>query len=948
GWGLSINVPATIQKRLLKFLLKRALGQFLAEELDLDNLEVQLGNGLIHLKELQLNVDVLNDLVADLPVVIVDGRIGGIVAKIPWKNIWNCDCILEFHNLQITAVPEHVKPRNVSPEDSHILSSSIHFAGDFLRHEIPPDEDEELRNSISQSVHGSTIFQQDGNDLGGGLEQSETLGQQTPVQGDTGIEGIQILARLIDKLMSNVKIVFKDTCIRLSPNKNLNNVGCSKEYYLDLEIPIISFRDETPGLEDESTQSNTPGSASVTLPPALSETVKSVTISGLSVWIREALSELDQTNSQTNLEEAFESSNRTKDYTNFPNDELLPQKAYEAMILSCPEEENWIKVTIRPDAIPAVQIDLSNPSSSYHYTQEAIQQANSTQSFIIEGSIKSVISVLTPSHIAWITDLANVLSRSKSVSETSSTESDDDFIHDNAQNLNQNYYHDLEGKGFHRMSQPIQEEDYRSIDDLVYQHSARYSDFSTSSRDNHSRHSRSPSNISYSHKTPSRSFHPSSVSNSFPAMTSPQFNPTISSGVSNIKFQLEVPLIELFLLYHDSLPDFDIGRKFFEIRSTEYLNVDHLKINIRGLNCQIERWDPDSLSVGRRRNSSTSIGGHSSGFQKSSETDDVSSFVMDIAISQFSISEWLKNPLTSDSKTKLGTLKPESTLPTFDKYTPLLYFDPYLLNSYNTEETDFPSFPVNKNTDKNILKKANRISSKFSFNGNDTSKEVIKIKLKSGGASIEGASDTGSLSEVETTTMHTFTEQSSSQHIIDDLDTQRMHENISVQKPNLVINCQLIRLWLHCPDISSRNTPSVVDDYIIHSNLLITDIININISTVNAVQNDSLFSSSFGMQHNEPVKNMVDSQQNRIKIECNGINIFIKEHKVPDAKCFLAVKAAKVPQIHHRSITQVSPVFPNCEITYRPASAVANKMSYIGNGIRSSPFSQTFTTFEEE
>ncbi|CAG8801362.1 14255_t:CDS:2, partial [Racocetra fulgida] len=58
--------------------------------------------------------------------------------------------------------------------------------------------------------------------------------------------------------------------------------------------------------------------------------------------------------------------------------------------------------------------------------------------------------------------------------------------------------------------------------------------------------------------------------------------------------------------------------------------------------------------------------------------------------------------------------------------------------------------------------------------------------------------------------------------------------------------------------------------------------------------------------------------------------------------------AVKVPPIYHRSITQVATVFPNCEITYRPASAVANKMSYIGNGIRSSPFSQTFTTFEEE
>lgn len=54
----------------------------------------------------------MNDLVVDLPVVITDGKIGDIIANIPWKNIWNCDCVLEICNLQITVVPEHAKPRN--------------------------------------------------------------------------------------------------------------------------------------------------------------------------------------------------------------------------------------------------------------------------------------------------------------------------------------------------------------------------------------------------------------------------------------------------------------------------------------------------------------------------------------------------------------------------------------------------------------------------------------------------------------------------------------------------------------------------------------------------------------------------------------------------------------------------------------------------------------------
>jgi len=58
GWSLNIAIPATIQKRLLTFLLRKALGQFLAEDLDLNNLEVQLGKGFLSLKELELNVEV--------------------------------------------------------------------------------------------------------------------------------------------------------------------------------------------------------------------------------------------------------------------------------------------------------------------------------------------------------------------------------------------------------------------------------------------------------------------------------------------------------------------------------------------------------------------------------------------------------------------------------------------------------------------------------------------------------------------------------------------------------------------------------------------------------------------------------------------------------------------------------------------------------------------------
>lgn len=52
---LSFSSPL---KRFYKFLLKRVLGQFLQYELDLNQLEVQLSQGEVTLRDLELNVQV--------------------------------------------------------------------------------------------------------------------------------------------------------------------------------------------------------------------------------------------------------------------------------------------------------------------------------------------------------------------------------------------------------------------------------------------------------------------------------------------------------------------------------------------------------------------------------------------------------------------------------------------------------------------------------------------------------------------------------------------------------------------------------------------------------------------------------------------------------------------------------------------------------------------------
>lgn len=58
GWTNSFSLPSNIQKKLYKFLLKRAIGPFLEDDLDLDNFDIELVNGSVELRELKLNLTV--------------------------------------------------------------------------------------------------------------------------------------------------------------------------------------------------------------------------------------------------------------------------------------------------------------------------------------------------------------------------------------------------------------------------------------------------------------------------------------------------------------------------------------------------------------------------------------------------------------------------------------------------------------------------------------------------------------------------------------------------------------------------------------------------------------------------------------------------------------------------------------------------------------------------
>ncbi|KAJ3092413.1 autophagy- protein 2 [Quaeritorhiza haematococci] len=246
------SVPQTLQKRLLKFLLKKAIGQFLASELDLENLDVELGKGQVVLKDLELNVEALNDLALDLPVVIMDGRISQITAIIPWRDIWNGNCSLELQDLQISLMPLNEDPEHGLSksmyEDHQYMSSSIHLAGDFLRQEVTANDAELGRLGENSRIHWS---QSPSSTQGGSPAPSHH-----PKRSDTGIEGIQVLARLIDKIMTRVQVTVTNTLVRVlhrsthslcaaAPAAATRGARSTGLYHMDIVVDHIAYSDET-------------------------------------------------------------------------------------------------------------------------------------------------------------------------------------------------------------------------------------------------------------------------------------------------------------------------------------------------------------------------------------------------------------------------------------------------------------------------------------------------------------------------------------------------------------------------------------------------------------------------------------------------------------------------------------------------------------------------------
>ncbi|XP_011270033.1 hypothetical protein CAOG_08461 [Capsaspora owczarzaki ATCC 30864] len=318
-----------LQKRVLKFLLKRTVGQFLASELQLDQVDVQLGDGRVHLHNLALDVDSLNQQVADLPFRITHGSIGTIRASIPWKDIWRGSCELEFDNLRICLSPkteQDFAAANDAKDVALALSmSTAQLATEFMKQEkgnlFPDAASPSAGNSSfrATSPTGAAAAASARSDSGG-------ASSSTSSSNNKEMDGLYFLHGLIETVLAKIKVRLLRTEVVVEQRSTITNTLVS----LSIRVNELSYSDVTPGLDDDSAENwngkpsadtgstsaaTTATASSSGLPPTgttgpfassfahgtqgtealrtrfagiLTESIKNVRISGLSVHLDEA------------------------------------------------------------------------------------------------------------------------------------------------------------------------------------------------------------------------------------------------------------------------------------------------------------------------------------------------------------------------------------------------------------------------------------------------------------------------------------------------------------------------------------------------------------------------------------------------------------------------------------------------------------------------------------
>jgi hypothetical protein len=99
-------LPSNLQKRLLSYALAHVLGAFLEPQtFSVENLELQLLNGSVTLRNLELNAAKVNSLLNLPGIEIISGRVGEVILQIPVRDVLSGRISVKIQGIQVLVRP---------------------------------------------------------------------------------------------------------------------------------------------------------------------------------------------------------------------------------------------------------------------------------------------------------------------------------------------------------------------------------------------------------------------------------------------------------------------------------------------------------------------------------------------------------------------------------------------------------------------------------------------------------------------------------------------------------------------------------------------------------------------------------------------------------------------------------------------------------------------------
>ncbi|SJL00469.1 uncharacterized protein ARMOST_03782 [Armillaria ostoyae] len=236
--AINISLPTSIQSRFLSFLLKKTLGHFLKPgQLDVHQIDSQIGSGYVQVADLELSNQAINELLSGMPIELHDGSIGSVIARIPWPNPLTSAVGFSLDSLHLTFVllPSS-KPISNTTNLADSVASVASVAETFIHDELTPREEFKLRESFYSEIPTA-----DDPSVPGGLDPFITSPDEDALP-DIDPAGVSMFATLIERLLARFEFDASNTKITLvQPGRTS----------ITLSIADIRYRTEDRSVDEE-------------------------------------------------------------------------------------------------------------------------------------------------------------------------------------------------------------------------------------------------------------------------------------------------------------------------------------------------------------------------------------------------------------------------------------------------------------------------------------------------------------------------------------------------------------------------------------------------------------------------------------------------------------------------------------------------------------------------